>query len=388
MRKWLTLLLRGIAICIILAQALPAPAQQATDFIVQNAPIAPITLVSRRISHFFRQTLREASPYSGIMALVDSKGENPWYEVVLRETASRKQVYYCNSQSTVTALVADGEEAYFTPIEFSISTGANPVSRLQFNDSSKRAISWTFAVSSEESSLASTNGFIARPDDFGLVLLHSDRARKAAPSSTIYVGNNENVAINEGFYASDTLLVKIQPVTKQWNVSSVPVQLREGNKWTLRSLDNREGVITIGRIDGNEMVLNLQNSLGPNYPPMQMNVVRNGDEFALRSLAIASDPRAFRIAFQPPLPLPAARANDKTVVSFTIDADGHSNVASGSISAIRAFLNEHLIWNFNSPDWATAMQFDTGVITLFGTVQPQRPPITGLNPPTKKPGTF
>lgn len=348
-------------------RVVPAQNQQAPDFIVQNAPIAPFTLVSRKVPQFFWQSLRDPSPYSSIMALIDSEEKDSWYEVILREGASGKQIYYCNSQRTVTALIEDGEEAYFTPMEVSTSAEMTSVFRLQFHDSSNRAILWTFAASPEEDTAAYSNGFIPRLDDFGLVLLHGDHARKVAPSTTISVGNEENVARDVGFYANDLVLVKIQPVTRNWNIISFPDQLRAGDKWILRDINGPDGAITIQRVDGEQILLNVQTSLGPNYPAMALNVLRTADQFVLRSLAIASDPHAFQISFEPPLPLPAAKANDKTLVQFAIEAGGHNDIASGSILATRRFMDEHLAWTFKSPDWARAIRFDTGVSNSFGT---------------------
>ena len=373
MRRWLIFFSIGASICIILAQAFPAQNQQASDSIVSNIPVAPFSVVSRKIPQFFTQSFRNESPYSSILALIDSKGKDSWYEVILRERASGKQIYYCNSQQTVSALVEDGEEAYFTPMEVSTSAEMNSVFRLQFHDNSNRAIRWIFAASSEEDKSAYTNGLMARPDDFGFMLLHGDHARKAAPSSTISMGNEQNVASDVGFYANDVVLVKIQPVTRQWNVVSTPHQLRAGDKWILRNINDREEVITIQSADGDQILLNVQNSLSPPYPAIDLNVLRTADQFALRSLAIASDPHAFQISFEPPLPLPAAGANDKTLVRFTMDADGHNGIASGSISAMRGFMDEHLTWTFNSPDWARPVHFNTGVLTLYGsTIQDPR----------------
>jgi hypothetical protein len=244
----------------------------------------------------------------------------------------------------------------------------NSVFRLQFHDKSNRAIRWTFAASSEEDKSAYTNGFMARPDDFGLVLLRGDHARRAAPSSTIFVGNEQNVANDAGFYANDVVMVKIAQATQQWNVVSTPHQLRAGEKWILRNINARERVITIQHVDGDQILLNVQNSFGPISPDIELNVLRTADKFALRSLAIASDPHTFQISFEPPLPLPAAKMNDKTLVRFTIDAGGHNDIASGSISAMRAFMDEHLTWTFNSPDWARSIDFDTGVTTLPGPI--------------------
>jgi len=187
------------------------------------------------------------------------------------------------------------------------------------------------------------------------------------------VSNEQDVTNDVGFYANDVVLVKIQPVTQQWNVVSIPDQLRAGDKWTLRNINAREEIITIQRADGDQILLNVQNSLGPTSPATELNVLRTADQLALRSLAIASDPHTFQISFEPPLPLPAAKANDKTLVRFTMDADGHNDIASGSISAMRGFMDEHLTWTFNSPDWARTIHFNMGVITLHGsTIQEPR----------------
>jgi hypothetical protein len=368
MRGWLTCFSIGASICIVLVQALPGQKQQASDSFASNIPVAPFTVVSRKIPQVFRQSFRNGSPYSSILALIDSKGKDSWYEIILRERASGKQVYYCNSQQTVSALVEDGEEAYFAPMVVNTSAEMNSVFRLQFYDNANRAIRWSFAASSEEDKSAYTNGFMARSDDFGFVLLHGDHALKAGPSSTISMGNEQNVASDVGFYANDVVLVKIQPVTRQWNIESTPRQLRPGDKWILRNINDREEVITIQSADGDQILLNVQDSLGPPYPVIDLNVLQIAGQFALRSLAIASDPHAFQISFEPPLPLPAARTNDKTLVRFTMDADGHNGIASGSILATRGFTDEQLSWTFISPDWARAVHFKTGVLTLPGSI--------------------
>ena len=98
---------------------------------------------------------------------------------------------------------------------------------------------------------------------------------------------------------------------------------------------------------------------------VQLNVRQTGDQFGLNSLTVTASGHHFSVSFDPALPLPAAMAKDTTQVAFTMEEDGLPDVASGRLSAIRGLGNEHLEWQFSSPDWAKPKRLDTGVNILF-----------------------
>src|SRR5579862_2781063 len=125
-----------------------------------NFPIVPITVDFQVIPQFFRQPMQSSVKYSSIDALIKNDAANPWYEVILREKASNKQVYYTNSQKTVALLTGRGEEAYFSPIEFHSSLGADShaVFTIRFQDSSQQAVQWDFIPGAVENNKVEPNG--------------------------------------------------------------------------------------------------------------------------------------------------------------------------------------------------------------------------------------
>lgn len=113
-------------------------------------------------------------------------------------------------------------------------------------------------VSPEEDKSTDANGFLFPSDDFGFVMLHTNHALKADPSSTLSVGDQQNVATQAGFYATDVLMAKIHPVTEQWDIASATEQLSAGGKWILRDVNACERVISIERVNGDQILLKQQ----------------------------------------------------------------------------------------------------------------------------------
>ena len=329
-------------------------------------PIVPLILDFRLIPQFFRQPLTNNSKYASIDAFIDSSEKNPWYEIMLREKASNMQVYYCNSQKTVAILTDRGEQAYYVPIDFHSSqdAGPHPVFTFRFNDNSQQPIQWRFVVGSVDNGKKGPLGFMARPDDSGFVLLYRNQQLRAAGGTEVSIGDEQFPAGEDAFYAPDVLLAELPPTTEQWNVAAAPSQLRAGDKWVVRNKTGNECQLTIQRASGDQAVVDVKNSDSQDSA-VQLDLRQSADQFKLDSMTVTARGHSFRISFNPALPLPTSMTNDKTEVAFTMDEDNNVAVASGQVVAARGLGDEHLQWQFSSPDWAKAKKMDTGVNVLF-----------------------
>jgi hypothetical protein len=339
----------------------------------RSLPIVPISVEFRNVSQFFRQDLGQDSKYSSVTAFVDNYANRPWYEMILRERASGTQVYYSNSKATVSALINEGDEAYYSDISYRASgeSQSNPSFQIQFQDNSGQSIQWIFkpGPSSESSSAApsSTAQFLDRPDDHGLVLLRLNQPRKAAAGTAVTVGNTSYPARSDALFSENVLLARIEPTTDNWTVAQTPAQWKVGSRWGLRDSSGQERQIEIQQISGGEISFRVQDPHDPNSTPMLMVAQQSGGQLALRSLTARNQNDTLKISFEPALPLPASvPAADKNQVQFTIGEDDQQGVASGLVTATRGLGDEHLTWHFSSPDWARALTFDTGVNIIVG----------------------
>jgi hypothetical protein len=338
-----------------------------------NFPVIPVPLALRHVQQFFHQTWTGTSTYSGIEALVDNSRKEPWYEIILRDGASGKYMYYCNSKETVNTLTGQGKDAYFTPIVFSASPEADshPAFTFEFHDNSGKSIQWKFLPGAPRSETTRASGFVARADDDGLVLLHGNRILAAAAGTTVAIGAEQHAAGEGAYDATDVLIAEIQPITENWSITTSPAQLRTGGEWVLSDPGGQERRLTIQQISGDQIKLNMADPKD-SASTAQLAVQQSGGQFELRDLTVIAQDHNVRISFDPALPLPAPMAKDKKDVKFIMDEDSNRGVTSGSVSSVRGLGDEHLQWHFDSPDWAKALQFETGVNIVPGVGAPAK----------------
>ena len=357
-----------------------------TTSAVNSFPIIPMSLEFQLIPRFFRQPLTAGSKYSSIDAFVDDDHDNPWYEIVLREKASNAQVYYCNSQRTVASLTDRGEQAYYSRIEYHSSQDATSKSEFdfRFNDSSQQPIEWRFVIGAVDSGRDASPGFMARPDDSGFALLYKNQQFIAGPGTVLSVGGNQFSAGENSFYSSNVLVAKLPAITEEWTVTSAPAQVRPGSEWIVRSKTGADRRLTVQSISGDHVVLEIKTP-DARDSAIQVDLQHVPDKFKVVSVTATAQGHTFRISFNSSLPLPiavGAVGNDKSEAMFTMDEDNRMGVAAGRVVATRGLGDEHLHWEFSSPDWAKAKRLDTGVNVLFATdgKDLKKVPVTGMKP--------
>jgi hypothetical protein len=345
-------------------------------------PEIPMTVRFRTVPFYFRESLEEDSPYSGIEALVDNEQSEPWIEIVLTERATANSVHYCNVQRSVASMIERGEEAYFVPIEFHSVQDANAmrVFTFQFADNAGESVEWRIALDSASTGAGSKAGIIPQPDRYGFVLASGMRSAAAVRGSVLRISNANDASVpaekpknlpdSEILYATDVILAEIQPGTEIWNVDSSPAHLQDQAQWVLRSSGGRKRLLTIERASANEILIKQEDPGFPDSASAQLDVQRTDGNLALHSVTFAAQGHKLRISFEPRLSLPAPLTTDASDAKFSIDEDEHRNVASGRASVARAVEAEHVTWRLDAPDWAKGDTFETGVnILSFGSVQ-------------------
>jgi hypothetical protein len=345
-------------------------------------PVIPMTVRFRTVPLYFRESLTEDSPYSRIEALVDNRQSEPWIEVVLRERSTASSVHYSNAQRSVASMTERGEEAYFAPIEFHSLQDANArrVFTFQFADNAGESIEWRVVLDSASPGPHSKAGVIPQSDRFGFVLASGMRSATVASGSVLRIRNAndtsapadelKNLPDTEILYATDVILAEIQPGTEIWNVDSSPAQLQDQGQWVLRSSGGRKRLLTIEHASADEILIKQEDPGYPDSASAELDVQRTDGDLALRSVTFAAQGHQFRISFDPGLSLPVPLTTDASDANFSIDEDGHRNVASGRASVVRAVEAEHVTWRLDAPAWAKADTFETGVnILSFGSVQ-------------------
>src|SRR5712672_1880550 len=327
----------------------PVEAQDTQDTNVNGPvaalPVMPMAVTFRTVPLYFRESLAEDSPYSGIEALADTQQSEPWTEIVLTERASGARVHYCNLQRSVDSMTERGEEAYFVPIEFHSEQGANAtrVFTFRFADNAGETIEWRIVL---------------------------DSAPPGAGSKAGVIPQAENRANTEILYATDVILAEIQPGTEIWNVESSPTQLQNQARWVLRSSGGRKRLLTIEQASSDEILIKQEDTGFPDAASAQLEVRRTEDGLALHAVTFTSHGHEFRISFEPGLSLPAPLTTDASDAKFSMDEDEHKKAASGRASVARGVEAEHVTWRLDAPDWAKAQTFETGVnVIAFGSVQ-------------------
>jgi len=364
----------------------PVEAQDTQDTNVNAAPAAlpvmPMAVTFRTVPLYFRESLAEDSPYSGIEALADTQQSEPWIEIVLTERASGASLHYCNLQRSVDSMTERGEEAYFVPIEFHSEQGANAtrVFTFRFADNAGETIEWRIVLDSAPPGAGSKAGVIPQAERYGFVLASGIRSAAAVSASTLRIRKADDASVSaaeaknrpdtEILYATDVILAEIQPGTEIWNVESSPTQLQNQARWVLRSSGGRKRLLTIEQASSDEILIKQEDTGFPDAASAQLEVRRTEDGLALHAVTFTSHGHECRISFEPGLSLPAPLTTDASDAKFSMDEDEHKNAASGRASVARGVEAEHVTWRLDAPDWAKAQTFETGVnVIAFGSVQ-------------------
>jgi hypothetical protein len=345
-------------------------------------PVIPMTVRFRTVPLYFRESLAGDSPYSSIEALVDDQQSEPWIEIVLTERSTASSVHYSNAQRSVTSMTERGEEAYFTPIEFHSvqDTNSNRVFTFQFPDNAGESVEWRLVLDSASPGADSKVGIIPQPDRFGFVLASGMPSAAAVSGSVLRIRNSNDISApaeelknlpdTKTLYATGVILAEIQPGTEIWNVDSSPAQLQDQAQWVLRSSGGRKRLLTIEHASADEVLIKQEDPGYPASASAQLEVQRTDGNLTLHSVTFEVQGHKFRISFEPGLSLPAPLTTDASDTNFSMDEDDHRNVASGRASVARGVEAEHVTWRLDTPDWAKADTFETGVnILSFGSIQ-------------------
>ena len=356
-----------------LAGPLRAQADGNAD-VQSNLPIIPMTVRFQFVPQYFVQLLGNDRRYGSIEALIDSSPERPWYEVILTDKTTGRRIFYLNSPEAVNSLRQMGTIAHYAEIEFAVlgKTDPSPTYRIGLRDSFNQEISWKFIVNPRVTD-AETR-FLSPPGASGFVVMHAIRRSAAARGTTVTIGDvtsaadvpepsgtAQNSVPYNAFYAMGLVIAEIAPGTQFWTVYSIPAQLKEGETWILRRRGGQQRTSVIERVSGNQMQIRQVDQDNPFSPPAKLDVVRLDNGFALRSISFEQQSHTFRISFEPELPLPSRGAVSKTNIGFVIAEDNQPSIAAGKAVVLRAIDAEHVLWQFQAPNWARTNAFDTGV---------------------------
>ena len=338
-------------------------------------PVIPMSVRFRIMPLYFRESLAEDSPYSSIEALVDNQQSEPWIEIVLTEKSTGTSVHYCNLQRSVASMTERGEEAYFVPIEFHSEQNANAMHafKFRFADRVGESVEWRVVLNVASPGAGPKAGIIPQSDRYGFILASgmrssavsgSDLRIKKASDASGPATEPKTLPNTEILYVTDVILAEIEPGTEIWSVDSSPDQLQDQAQWVLRSSGGRKRLLTIEQASADEIMIKQEDTGFPDSPSAQLDVRRTDGNLALHSVTFESEGHKFRISFEPGLSLPAPLTTDASGANFSIDEDEHRNVASGRASVARGVEAEHVTWRLDTPDWAKAQTFETGVNIL------------------------
>lgn len=372
------LMRRGLivgAALFLVGAALPARADGVGD-VRSNLPIVPMNVRFQYVPQYFAEIIGNDQRYGSIEALIDNDSLQPWYEVVLTDRTTGRRIFYLNSLEGVTILRAEGTIAHyaaitFTPVE---RPDANPTYRIGLSDSYGQDIVWTFIVNPRitEAETRFTSPLAAS----GFVIMHASRRLAAAQGTMVTIGKETEAANLSGspdgresvsyqaFAAKDLVVAEIAPGTQPWLVDSSPAQLSEGAEWTVHTNGAPPRQITIERISGDQMQIRQVEPDNPFSSPAQLDVLRQNNGFALRSILFARQSHTLRISFEPSLPLPAVGLEDSTDAQFSVGED-NTPIAHGKVSVARTLATEHVSWWFSAPNWARTSTFDSGVNLFY-----------------------
>src|SRR5260370_8441722 len=187
-------------------------------------PVMPMSVTFRTVPFYFRESLAEDSPYSGIEALADTQKSEPWIEIVLTERGSGGSLDYCNLQRRVDSMTERGEEAYFVPIEFHSEQSANAtrVFTFRFADNAGETVEWRVVLDSALPGANSKAGVIPQAERYGFVLASGIRSAAAPSASTLRIRKanaastpfeQKNRAATQILYAAAVIPPPIHPGT-------------------------------------------------------------------------------------------------------------------------------------------------------------------------------
>lgn len=373
-KRYSLLIFASLTICALLYVYPIARAQQPVAKANQvPLPVMPLIVEYEYVPQYFMQWISDDPQYSMIEAQV-SKSNPPIYQIVLTEKGSRRQVYYCNSEAKVKALVSVGNEAHFTPIDFKAteSDAASPTYGFAFRDARGQPIIWRFIFGSQVSERGA--GLTPRPTTPGLLLTYRNRGSVAKEGTAVQIGDRVSEAevwkeisapphfiayrgsYTEGMNIGTFLLGK-----ETWRVTSAPSELREGAEWKLTSDRGRERTLRITARRGDELTITESGSQTTSAT-LELNALATPQGLALSSILLKSGLGAMRITFKPELQirLDSAAANN-TEVAFQIDQGNREKVAQGSVFLERQGNRMLLRWQPKSPDWARSRGLNTAI---------------------------
>jgi len=321
---------------------------------------------------YFAQLLSHDQRYGSIEALINKDPLQPWYEVILTDKTTGRRIFYLNSLEAVNTLTQDGTIAYYSLIQFTAleKPDSSPTYQIALHDSYGHEITWRFVVNVQvtESDVRLTPPLGAP----GFVVLHANRRFAAAPGTTVTIGREtvtaevsdpdlaKKAVPYQAFSAKDLVMAEIAPGTGLWGIDSSPAEVREGEKWIFRSNGGQERILLIERAAGNQLQIRQVDQGNPFSPPAQLDVLRQDNALALRSISFLLQPHTLRISFQPPTLLPERQLEDRTEAAFVV-AEDNEPIAEGTVSIQRALETEHIFWRFEYPNWARSYAFDSGV---------------------------
>lgn len=353
----------------------PSAAADVGAAVSGSLPLAPISVRFQQVPLYLAQSVEDNPRYGRIEAPINNDPEHPWYEVILTDRTMGERIFYLNSAGAVDILQHEGVAAHDASIEFTAieKADANPIYQVAYYDSDGQQILWKLVANCQ--STEQDVRFAPLLSAPGFVLMHASRRFAAAPGTTLTIGKKTEAMDSSGsgrawssisyraFSAVDLVFAEIVPGTEFWTTDSKAPQIAKGTQWIFRSLGGHERKFEVEQAAQNQLQVREVENDNPFSPPAELDLLLQSETFRLRSVSFLLQSHTLRISFEPPVPLPSEQAEDKTNSAFMI-AEDDQVIAKGNASVERALDCEHILWKFDTPDWARPNEFDSGVNLL------------------------
>jgi len=329
-----------------------------------EAPLLPMNVEFRYVPQYLEESISDDPLYARIEALLDENG----CDVILLEKSTNREAFYSISKRSVDARAANGWEAYITPIGCTAfwAEDSSPAFVIRFQDRLGNEILWKFADG--DIVPHASPKVILRTDNSGIGFLYAPRRAPSADGTTLKIAGREYLPKSKqsddalaAFYATDMTIGQILPGTDLWAVEGTPADPVQTAKWNVGGGGGRLRTLAVKELSATEVSIEQFDLNDPDAPQVILNVVRVNDAYELRSLSFESHFNTFWIFFGPLLPLPAHEVDDKRIVTFTVAENDQANIASGKLEVQRAVDADHVLWHFETPDFARGITLETGV---------------------------
>ncbi|MEN3332110.1 MAG: hypothetical protein V7641_1475 [Blastocatellia bacterium] len=343
-----------------------APAGQPTPAAASAVPllILPVILEYDYTPKYFLQWITDNPQYTLIEASL-FQTKPPVYFITLTEKANGRRVFYCNSETLMKALAAEGKNARQTAIEYHVTetVGEQPTHAFSFKDEQGQLIRWQFIMASDPSE---RGGGVAPGRRKGLSFSCRKLGTAAGEGTTVQIGDKVSTAAPwpeissppyfvafRGAYSIDSEYGSLMRGKESWQVKASPPALKESAQWTLVDEHNNERLLRITARHDDELTISEVSPRQPGASQLILVARETAQGLVLRSISAQSEDHSMRIIFKPELNLLAAPSGQPgSEVTYQIDMSGSAKVSEGTVVTQKEGNQVTLRWQPRSPAWA------------------------------------